>query len=195
MSDVDNKDKNKNMLNDICEIIETVLIWFFIFIILRTYIADRAIVDGGSMLPTLENDQRVLYSKIFTPEQNDIIIIDNENLGPIVKRVVATEGQSIDIKDGKVYVDGEMLDEQIYAEGEKLTAKHFVTSETEIVYKPFVEAEDYPVTVPDGCVFVLGDNRAVSNDSRSSDVGFVKKSDILGQVFFRYFPFKTTRII
>ncbi len=185
---IETKKNPKDLLNDAAEILETVITFLLIFLLFRAYVIDHAVVNGESMYPNLRNEDKLLYSKIYSPENGDIVIVKNELLGPIIKRVIATEGQEIDIKDGCVYVDGEMLDEQIYVEGQALTAEYFVSSATSVGSSAFIPATEYPVEVPENCVFVLGDNRHKSNDSRSSDVGFVDKSDILGEAFFRYYP-------
>ena len=117
-------------------------------------------------------------------------IVDTSNdLGLIVKRVVATGGQTVDIRDGIVYVDGEQLDEQVYEEGDTLTASHFVNTLT-----PPRDVHQYPVTVPEGYVFVMGDNRGISEDSRGAKVGFVPEEKVVGKVVLRYSPFKEFKI-
>lgn len=183
-----------NFINDVCDIAETLCIFMLLFFLAKAYLFDQAQVDGTSMVPTLESGQKLLYSKIYTPEDNDIVIVDTsteqyENLGLIVKRVVATGGQTVDIRDGIVYVDGEQLDEQLYEPGTELTASHFVNSLT-----PPRTVHEYPVTVPEGYVFVMGDNRGVSEDSRGDRVGFVPEEKVIGKVFLRYSPLKEFRI-
>ena len=184
------KEKKSTFLDDVTDVIETVLICMLVFLMIRAYVVDQAIVDGTSMEPTLYNTERIIYNQLYTPKNYDIVIVENEKLGPLVKRVIATEGEELDIRDGYVYVNGIRLDEQIYNEGENLTAEHFVTSLTSVNYNPFIKEEDYPITIPPGCIFVMGDNRCVSNDSRSNDVGFVSKSDVIGKVIMRYSPLK-----
>ena len=140
-------------------------------------------VDGDSMYPTLHNtDYLALLSNVFygEPEQGDIVVMtvpyfENE---PIVKRVIATEGQTVDIdfEQGIVYVDGEALDEP------------YINEPTYLNYDDMGQGLDYPVTVPEGCVFVMGDNRNHSADSRFAPVGMVDERDILGKVLFVLLP-------
>ena len=109
-------------------------------------------VDGESMYPTLEDDQIVLFNRLDkTYEQGDIVAIKMPTGQRYVKRVIATEGDVVEIKDGAVYVNGAALNES-YAVG---------------ATEPENEKIEYPLTVADDCVFVLGDNREVSVDSRS----------------------------
>ncbi len=118
---------------------------------------------------------KLLITKLFyTPAYGDIVVIDSKTEGSIVKRVIATEGQQVDIDfaEGVVFVDGEQLFEP-YAK------------------TPTTNAGDvsFPVTVPEGCVFVLGDNRAVSLDSRYHSIGMVDTDDIEGKAILRIYPF------
>ncbi|HHT16519.1 MAG TPA: signal peptidase I [Papillibacter sp.] len=133
-------------------------------------------VDGMSMLPTLHhNDKFVMSNLFYSPEYGDIVVIKTDAFGdtPIVKRVIATEGQTVDIDfdTGVVYVDGIPLDEPY-------------------TNAPTFAREDFrgPVMVPKGHIFVMGDNRNASADSRSNLVGFVDTRRILGRVLFILLP-------
>ena len=137
------------------------------------------IVSGSSMYSTLWNgDWLLLISGTFylEPEYGDIIVAckDSFNDGePIIKRVIATEGQTVDIdfEKGIVYVDGKALDEPY-------------------TYTPtnYAEGMVFPVTVEDGCVFAMGDNRNESKDSRHPDIGQIDKREILGKAIFLMVP-------
>jgi signal peptidase I len=150
--------------------------------VLFTFIARFAGVMGSSMVPTLHNsDWLAVTAYLSRPECGDIVIISprtNRFHDPLVKRVIATGGQEVDILGGRVFVDGEALEEPYLPEG--------VATEPGPSYRGSLE---YPLTVPAGRVFVLGDNRGGSSDSRVSDVGFVREDDILGRVVFRLNPF------
>ena len=134
-------------------------------------------VVGPSMEQTLHQGDRLIISGLFyTPKYGDIVVLRKDTFknDPIIKRVIATEGQTIDIDfdRGVVYVDGISLEE------------------------PYINAlttlrEDFqgPVTVPDGCVFVMGDNRNRSTDSRTSSIGCVDVRYIIGRVILRLAPF------
>ena len=163
----------------VAAIVAVVLIFSFVFRI--------ATIEGTSMLDTLKENEKVVISNVgYTPKCGDIVIISrNENNAPleedfnnqpIIKRVIATEGQKVDIdfEKGVVYVDGEALDEP-YTKTPTTTA----------------DDVEFPVFVPEGCIFVLGDNRGISLDSRSSrigDMGMIDERYVLGKVLFRVFP-------
>lgn len=137
------------------------------------------VVSGDSMNQTLINgDYLLLVSNIFyqNPKQGDIIVASKKDFQdgvPIVKRVIATEGQRVDIDftQGVVYVDGVALEES-----------YVYTSTTNF------EGVQFPLTVDEGCVFVLGDNRMVSKDSRHPEIGLIDTREILGKAFFLFLP-------
>lgn len=128
------------------------------------------IIDGSSMYPGLHSGDVVLYNKFVTCTNNELAIAVTENVR-VVKRVIATPGQKVDIDfiSGTVMVDGVALDEPYIID--KTTPKYEV---------------DFPQIVPEGKFFLLGDNRRVSLDSRSAKVGMVDEKDILGRVFFQF---------
>ncbi len=137
-------------------------------------------VDGDSMMQTLQNgDRLILTSSLgYEPQYGDIVVIARDNKEPLVKRVIATEGQRVEITvDGKVLVDGvEKTDYAYYSNPQKGTEQKEVT---------------IPQIVPKDCVFVLGDNRQNSHDSRSSDIGFVRIDSIVGKAVYRLFPLES----
>ncbi|MBQ3390887.1 MAG: signal peptidase I [Clostridia bacterium] len=137
-------------------------------------------VDGTSMVPTLQDQDRVLLrSAFYTPKAGDIVVFSKLS-EPLVKRIVATEGQIVDIDwdNGVVYVDG---------------VAQYEPYVNEPTYKSGTVA--FPVMVPSGCVFVMGDNRNRSTDSRWVEVGMVDTRHILGKVFFRIMPFSEFGLI
>lgn len=192
------KMKNKvqsSLTDDITDVLESIIFSIFIVLLVFTYLFRLSDVSGPSMEPTLKEKDRVVISSLFyTPEQNDIVIVDSKNLDKlIVKRIIALEGQSvnIDFNEGIVYVDGKPVDEQLYVPSEdgsepELQADHFVNTLTTSDMGAF---SSYPVTVPENCVFVLGDNRNRSKDSKHSELGFVPEDEIVGRVIFRIAPF------
>ena len=137
------------------------------------------VVSGSSMYDTLiDGDYLLLLSNVFyqEPEYGDIIVVSKESFDsgvPIIKRVIATEGQTVDIdfEAGIVYVDGEALQE-------------------DYTYTPtnVQEGMTFPLTLQDGCVFAMGDNRNGSLDSRCPDIGQIDRREILGKALFLFLP-------
>ena len=130
-------------------------------------------VDGTSMVPTLQDGDRVLLQSIFYKPQAGDIVVFTKLQSPLVKRIIATEGQIVDIDfaQGIVYVDNVPLDEPYINE--------LTTTSGDV---------SFPVEVPQGCVFVLGDNRNDSTDSRFTLEGQVPEEQILGKVLWVLWP-------
>lgn len=149
-----------------------VIVVFLIF----TFVFRAVGVDGDSMYPTLKDGDWVAVSGVTSNiESGDIIVSTQpwERNVPIVKRVIAVGGDTvyIDFNDNAVYVNGEKLDEPYIAE---LTRVSYDVQ--------------FPITVDEGKLFVMGDNRNVSLDSRSSKIGLIDERYVLGKVFFRFYP-------
>ncbi|MDP4108435.1 MAG: signal peptidase I [Bacillota bacterium] len=135
-------------------------------------------VDGQSMFPTLHDRDTIIITNMFyTPKQGDIVVLTKSSFmdKPIVKRVIAVGGQKVDIDfdKHKVYVDGKALDEPYINEPTALS-----------------EGTQFPLIVPKGSIFVMGDNRNNSTDSRDSRLGVVDDRYILGHALFRILPVK-----
>ena len=150
--------------------------------ILFTFFFRLVSVSGSSMYPTLVNrDYLVLESNFLyrNVKQGDIVVLKVDYFDePIVKRVIATGGQSVDIdfEQGIVYVDGVALNED------------YVNEPTYKSYLEYGMGLDYPVEVPEGSVFVMGDNRNESADSRFAPVGCVPESQISGRALLVLLP-------
>jgi len=137
------------------------------------------VVSGPSMNDTLvHGDYLLLLNNVFyqNPQRGDVIVATKdsfENGEPIIKRVIATEGQWVDIdfEKGIVYVDNVPLDEPYTKTGTNVR-----------------EGLEFPLYVEEGCVFVMGDNRNWSKDSRNPEIGLVDRREILGKVVFLVFP-------
>ena len=154
--------------------------------VLFTFVLRFAGVIGSSMTPTLKNGEWLAVTAILQqPAPGDIVIISprtNAFHEPLVKRVVAVAGDELDLADGHVLVNGQPADETYLPEG--------------VITNPAPESQSgltYPVRVPEGRVFVMGDNRGGSTDSRYSAVGFIRVDDLLGRVSFRVNPFFVTK--
>ena len=171
-----NEEKRSTFKSELFDWAQNIAIILTVVVLLFTFVLRVIGVEGPSMMNTLHDGDWLLVSDLFySPENGDIVIIKKEQFmqSPIVKRIIATEGQTIDIDfdNGIVYVDGIGLDEP-YANG--LTTRSFDMQ--------------FPQTVPEGCVFVLGDNRNHSSDSRTVSLGMVDERYIIGKVIFRILP-------
>ena len=160
-----------------------VLAFTFVFIIISLFFR-IARVDGTSMYPTLDEGQPLIISNfLYTPKQGDIVVVQQSNLEtrylsyPIVKRVIATSGQKveIDFKNWKVTVDGVVLEEEYINRVAGSMSR--------------LDMSDNTFVVPDGYIFVMGDNRNGSTDSRNSKIGFLREDEVVGKVILRIFPF------
>ncbi|MBD9208379.1 MAG: signal peptidase I [Clostridiales bacterium] len=186
-SEIERKDKVKADIYDWIEVFVSALA---IVVIMLSFVLRIATVKGHSMERTLSDSQVVVMSNMFyTPAQGDIIVIQ-QNGGyfetPIVKRVIATGGQtlSIDFEKWEVKVDGNVVDESsyVYFRNTSMDVEEYYS-----VYDAYLDTNGV-MTVPEGYLFVMGDNRNESSDSRSIYVGFVRESEVLGKVIFRMFP-------
>lgn len=213
----DEKEDNSNsfnLLKEVWEWVYTIAIALVIAFTIKTFIFDIVRVDGPSMNPTLTHNDRLIVMKLlYKPDYGDIVILDStykdrqeyyseieadngelnsftksleyfklpQNLKKryYVKRIIAMEGDTVDIVDGKVIVNGEVLEEP-YFDGETRITDFNVR---------------YPFTVSEGHVFVMGDNRGNSKDSRSSDLGEVPVDALSGSTKIRLWPLNSFGIV
>lgn len=165
----------KQLFKDAKDVLYMLAIFMLVYILcFRT-----VVVVGSSMYDTLVNGDRLLLVSnllYWQPERGDVIVASKDSFRNgecIIKRVIATEGQEVDIdfETGTVYVDGSAIIEPY-------------------LHSPTINAEGviFPVTVPEGCLFVMGDNREDSQDSRSPSIGFIDEREILGKAVFLLIP-------
>lgn len=164
----------EHAIKEIISWIKLVITAFIIAFILKTFIFQIAYVKGPSMEPTLHEGEILIVSKlsyrIGEPKRSDIVVLnDNLEHKDLIKRVIGLPGERINIKDGLVYIDGNILVE-------------------EYIQVPTYENEFEESIVPDSKYFVLGDNRLESRDSRSSSLGFIDRKNIMGKAVFRLWP-------
>ncbi|MCX7714826.1 MAG: signal peptidase I [Clostridia bacterium] len=205
-----------NLGREILEWVYTIAIALAITFIVKYFVFDVVRVDGPSMIPTLQNNDKLIVTKLgYKPKAGDIIILDSayskrhEYIESVeqaqghemtlfdkisfklntpsylkeryyVKRIIALPGQTIDLdSEGHVLIDGQILNEPYY----------------QGVTKPIDSKVSFPITVEEGKVFVMGDNRGVSKDSRSSELGQVPYEAILGKAEFRIWPLNSISVL
>ncbi len=194
--------KESKLVDDVLEIVESTLLTVFVIVMIFTYLLHPVNVVGGSMKNTLIENDRIFMTTVYGgPHYGDIVVINNDMAylldennnvverditgSPlkecIIKRVIAEPGQTLEIDAEKeqVIVDGKVLDEP------------YIRATVNNAWEAF----DYPITIPEGYYFVMGDNRRESSDSRVSDIGLIKKDQIYGKAVLRYSPFKNFKFL
>lgn len=172
-------------VNNVFMLAVCLLLGFFIASLITHFVAYQTRVEGQSMEPTLSDGDSVIIQKLSyifgEPERFDVVVFPVKAKGDgkngedsfYVKRIIGLPGETLQVRDGAVYIDGERLESDNYCLSKMLDGGN----------------ADDPVTIREDEYFVLGDNRNMSTDSRNSYVGMVKKKDISGKVFLRIWPF------
>ncbi len=165
---------NPRMLKDIMELLVGGAVAVFLAFVLVFSVGMRTSVIGDSMEPALHNGQEILMNRILyrisTPRRGDVVVFlpnGNQNTHFYVKRVVGLPGETVQIREGSVYIDGVLLEENELFD--KIADPGIAQNEL------LLEGDEF---------FVLGDNRNSSEDSRSGNIGAVKKDDIVGKAWF-----------
>jgi signal peptidase I len=169
------------------DIVQTILIAASVFVVIYVFLFRPFQVSGASMFPNFVDKEYVLTNLIVyrlqSPDTGDIVVfqspVDKEK--DFIKRIIATEGDTISVSNGQVYLNKNLLDESAYLKPEVKT------------YGGAFLREGQEVVVPEGKYFVLGDNRSYSSDSR--EWGFVTRGEIIGRSMFVYWPISNARAV
>ena len=166
--------RRKKEKNEWLEWFKAIMIAILIALFLRSFIFATSIVEGESMEPTIEDGERLIFNKIVyiidEPKRGDVIIIQQIDKN-YVKRVIALPGETIEIKNNELYINGEKYIQSFLSEEASMKTGSFG-----------------PIDVPVDSYFVMGDNRAISKDSRNG-LGYIQKDEIIGRSEVIIYPF------
>ena len=187
----DAEGKGRGFLSGLAEIVLTIALGLGLALLLRAFVVESYVIPSGSMLYTLQLGDRLIGEKVSyyfrSPEPGEIVTFNHDDGSGskevLIKRVIAVGGQTVDLIDGKVYVDGVMLDEPYIGS----------TSTYSLSDSPGSAGITYPYTVPEGCLWVMGDNRTNSSDSRY--FGPVAESDITSHAIFIFWPIGNSKTL
>lgn len=173
----DGEGQGFSITRELYDWVESGLLAVVSMVLIFIFVARMVGVEGISMMPTLSDHDKVIATHFFyTPARGDIIVITkpNDRNAPLVKRIIAIEGQTVDIDfdTSVVSVDGVPIQEGYIMEPTRVAGNM-----------------EFPATVPEGCVFAMGDNRNDSWDSRFKQVGMIDERYILGKIIYRITPY------
>jgi len=171
--------------------VKALVVALVIAFIIRTFLFVPVIVDGESMMPTLHNADRMIVNKVpyyfNEPERGDIVVFHATETRDYIKRVIAVPGDTMYYKDDTLYVNDKKVAEPYLKEYKAQMSGVPLTEDFTL------EERTGETTVPKGKVFVMGDNRQNSKDSR--DIGFVDEDQIVGTTNFVFYPFNDVRSV
>ncbi|MFE3573573.1 signal peptidase I [Lysinibacillus sp. NPDC059133] len=175
--------------NELVEWIKAIVFALLVAFVIKQFLFTPVLVKGASMMPTLEDHDRVIINKIGPKfkaiDRFDVVVIKMNEETNYIKRIIGLPGDKIEYKDDQLYINGEKFSEP-YLEQFKKELKDTGS----LTYDFTLDQNLGETTVPEGQYFVLGDNRRVSNDSRNPEVGFIPKERIMGTTSIICWPVK-----
>ena len=186
MSRANKNTKKTGFLHELWSIVVTLVMAGIIYFVIQTFIGQSVTVKGQSMYPTLHEGDHVVLSKISPIDRFDVVIVNEASKGKnewIIKRVIGLPGDTIELRNKQLYINGTLVEEPYTNKDENEEDRVNINDFTLAT----LASTNGVTTVPEGQYFVMGDNRAVSLDSRM--LGFIDKKDIIGEGVLTYFPF------
>lgn len=189
--------KNFDLKGNIIEFLQSIVIAIAICIVIYIFIATPNQIEGLSMNPTFENGEIVLTSKVHqwlggTPfgegigikyNRGDIVVFQKPGFDDFIKRIIAIPGDTIALKAGQIYINGQLIKEDYLSEG------------TYTKGGSFIQENGSEKKLGEGEYFLMGDNRNNSHDSRYSDIGLIKRDWLKGKVLIRYLPINKVTVM
>lgn len=175
--------------NEVWEWIKALFIAVIITTIIRYFLFTPIVVEGYSMMPTLQDGDKMIVNKLSKPERFDIIVFHAPEQKDYIKRVIGLPGDRIEYKNDVLYINGEPYEEPYLEEYKKQIVEGPLTEDFTLESIPLIGQP----TVPEGELFVLGDNRRSSKDSRH--IGTIPIEDVIGDANIVFWPLKNIRIV
>jgi signal peptidase I len=180
--------------NEFLEWFKAIVLAALFVIAIRTFIFTPLVVDGASMMPTYEDGDKVLVSKIGTDisdfERFDVIVFKYSEQKNYIKRIIGLPGDHVAYKDDTLYINGEKYEEP-YLDLYKSQLLDHGTLNYDFTLEELTDLS----TIPNGYFFVLGDNRRKSSDSRDPRVGLISIDQVIGKATIRYYPFDNVGLV
>ncbi len=187
METVKGQIRKQSKLKEAINWLKTLIVVVSILILSQIFLFSNYIVQGRSMMPTIEDGERVIVNRLIyrysTPKRFDLIVFRANETTDYIKRIIGLPGDDLFFHEGELFVNGKKIEEPFLEDIDRLFAP-FTTDFT-------LEQVTGETSVPKGYVFVLGDNRRNSIDSRQ--IGFIPESEIIGKVSFCYWPIRNIR--
>jgi len=185
---VENIEQPKKEKNELWEWIKALLIAFAIAAFIRYFLFTPIVVDGDSMMPTLEHGDRMIVNKLGAPDRFDIVVFHAPEGKDYIKRVIGVPGDHIEYMDDQLYINGEPYEEPYLEEYKSQVQDGDLTWDFKLQ-----DLDPNLTEIPEGHYFVMGDNRRFSKDSRH--IGIVNEEEIIGKTSIVFWPISEIRIV